>query len=789
MKILLVEDDAAAAQILKETLESKQYSVDCAADGETAWELAEAFAYNLILLDVVLPKLDGITFCQKLRAKGDRTPILLLTAQDSSTLQVAGLDAGADDYLMKPYQLDELLARIRAAVRRGDSTSLAALHWGKLCLEPNDCNVTYDGQRLHLTPKEYALLQLFLTNKQRVFSQNALLDHLWSFEDAPSTNAIRAHIKSLRQKLKQAGAVDLIETVHGMGYRLTSNMKTQQPQESQKTANTALNEVSSHSIESRLKAIWEKHQEKYCLRVKTIEQAVAALKTDTLSEVSQQAALREAHTLAGSLGSFGFTEATHICREIEQTLKTLETPTQAEVKHLSRLVQKLWQELSQSPVDIQPKDNLYSSPNLAIANQPVHLLIVDDDEGLASALTSEAKIRGIQTETATTLAHAREILAHTQPDIILLDLSFSNCSENGFELLVELSAVKSPVPVLVFTASESFSDRVQAAKLGGRGFLQKPVSPSEVMDAVMQVLQQSNTPEAKLLIVDDDPQILDFLRTLLSPWGFQLALLDDPQEFWHTLEQFAPDLLILDWEMPNFSGIDLCQVVRADPRWSQLPILFLSAHNDADTLQRVFTSGADDYVNKPIIESELIARILNRLERSKILQSLADIDTLTGLTNRRKSVQDFNHLLRLANRQKQSLCFILLDLDHFKSINDCYGHDTGDKVLKQLAELLKRCFRDEDTVARWGGEEFAIGLYGINQQQCIARMTRFLDTFRQHEFTDTKERKFQVTFSAGIAEYPCDGTNLEELYQVADTQLYKAKVAGRNQILSSQLVS
>ncbi|MUG96046.1 response regulator [Scytonema sp. UIC 10036] len=736
MKILLVEDDAVAAQMLKEHLEMKQCLVDYATDGEAAWELAEAFAYNLILLNVVLPKLNGITFCQKLRAKGDRTPIVLLTAQDSTALQIAGLDAGADDYLVKPYQFDELFARIRAVVRRGDSTPMPAIEWGKLCLEPNGCNVTYDGQRLHLTPKEYALLQLFLTNKQRVLSKNALQDHLWSFEDAPSTNAIRAHIRSLRQKLKQVGAVDLIETVYGMGYRLTSNLKTQQAQESHKKANTRLNEIS----------------------------------------------------LAGSFFSCCVPEVTCIGRQIEQTLKTVETPKQAEEKHLSQLVQKLQQGLSQSPIHIKPRNNIYSSPKLAIANQEIHLLIIEGDGEIASALTSEAKIRGIQAHTATTVAHARKILACFQPNIILLDLSFSNSLENGFELLVELSAVKSPVPVLVLTASESFSERVQATKLGARGVLQKPVSASEVMDAVTQLLQQSNTPRAKLLIVDDDPQILDFLQTLLSPWGFQLALLDDPREFWETLEQFAPNLLILDWEMPYFSGIDLCKVIRADLRWNELPIMFLSAHNDAQTVQRVFTSGADDYVSKPIVESELIARILNRLKRSKILHNLADIDTLTSLSNRRKFIQDFNYLLRLANRQKQSLCFILLDLDHFKSINDSYGHDTGDKVLKQLAQLLKYYFRDEDVVARWGGEEFVIGLYGINRQQCIHRMAKFLNTFCQHEFSDTKERKFQVSFSAGIAEYPYDGNNLEELYHVADSLLYKAKVSGRNQVLSLQSV-
>jgi DNA-binding response OmpR family regulator len=118
-----------------------------------------------------------------------------------------------------------------------------------------------------------------------------------------------------------------------------------------------------------------------------------------------------------------------------------------------------------------------------------------------------------------------------------------------------------------------------------------------------------------LLIVDDDPQMLDFLRTLLIPWGFNLTLLDNPQQFWQTLKQTTPDLLILDIEMPDINGLKLCQVVRNDPDWSELPILFLSVHKDRETIEQVFIVGGDDYVNKPIIGSELIARILNRLER------------------------------------------------------------------------------------------------------------------------------------------------------------------------------
>ena len=179
MRILLVEDDESVAEVLMKALTSQHYLVDLATDGEAGWELAEAFEYDLILLDLMLPKLDGISFCRQRRALCDRTLILLLTAQDDRINKVTGLDAGADDYVVKPYDLDELLARIRALLRRGSSTLSPVIEWENLRFDPSNCSVTYSGQLLHLTSKEYAVLELFLRNTHRIFSQSALLDHLW----------------------------------------------------------------------------------------------------------------------------------------------------------------------------------------------------------------------------------------------------------------------------------------------------------------------------------------------------------------------------------------------------------------------------------------------------------------------------------------------------------------------------------------------------------------------------------------------------------------------------------
>lgn len=220
-KILLIEDDERIAEALAEDLTDRHYAVDIAHDGQLGAELAESFSYDLILLDVMLPKIDGITLCRKLRAEGVSLPILMLTARDSVDDRVIGLDAGADDYLVKPFELQELSARIRALLRRGNSTFSPLLEWGDLRLNPNTCEVFYEARLLSLTPKEYSLLELFLRHNRRVFSRAQILEHLWSFEEIPEEATVKAHIRGLRQKLKSAGVpVNLIETVYGLGYRL-----------------------------------------------------------------------------------------------------------------------------------------------------------------------------------------------------------------------------------------------------------------------------------------------------------------------------------------------------------------------------------------------------------------------------------------------------------------------------------------------------------------------------------------------------------------------------------------
>jgi DNA-binding response OmpR family regulator len=221
MRILLVEDDHHLAASLSEALEAQRYTVDVAHNGEAAWQRISLLTYDLMLMDVTLPQVDGLTLCQRLRSHGIASPVLMLTARDTSSDKVAGLDAGADAYMVKPFELSELIAQIRALLRRGQVGQPTTLQWEALRLNPTTYEVTYQDNPIRLTPKEFAILELLLRHGRRVLSRHFILESIWQLEDPPGEETVKAHLKALRQKLRKAGAhKNFVETVHGLGYRL-----------------------------------------------------------------------------------------------------------------------------------------------------------------------------------------------------------------------------------------------------------------------------------------------------------------------------------------------------------------------------------------------------------------------------------------------------------------------------------------------------------------------------------------------------------------------------------------
>jgi len=607
MKILVVEDDQRTASMVSEVLRSHNYIVDTITESQTALQLVQGFAYDLIILDIVLPGLDGISLCRQLRSNGYQMPILLLTVKDSSTDKVMGLDAGADDYMVKPFDVSELIARVRALLRRGSYILASVLTWGKLQLDTSSSKVVYEGRLLRLTATEYRLLQLFLRNPQRIFSRSMILDRLWSIAEYPGEDAVTTHIKKLRQKLKAVGmTADLIETIYGLGYRLLPPPE-RAPAKSSLFSTDADRQQAENMVIESVNNMWQRSKESFTSQVVLFEQVIAALMTDTLSRQIQDTAKLEAHKMAGSLGSFGFNEGSRLAHEIEELLESEAIEQQA--TQLQQLVSLLQQELEKPPV---------LSAVAPVLEQSALILIIDDDRLLIEQIRQSAFALNLRVEVANSLAAGREAIAQNPPDAILLNLIFADTNDNGLTLLAELAQSKSLIPVLALTTRGSLLDRVEVARLGGRAFLHKPIAPEQILKAVTQILNQATTTEARVLIVDDDPQVLATLTDLLQPWGLDVTTLEEPQNFWEVLTTTVPDLLILDASMPTFSGILLCQVVRQDPHWGDLPIVVLTSNINADTIRQVFAAGADDYVSKPIVEPELITRIISRLKRVQL---------------------------------------------------------------------------------------------------------------------------------------------------------------------------
>jgi two-component system copper resistance phosphate regulon response regulator CusR len=220
MRLLLVEDDADVARFIRKGLMEQAYAVDVAEDGEQALYLADINAYDAIILDLMIPPPEGLEVCRILRGSGSKVPILMLTARATVDAKIAGLDAGADDYLAKPFEFRELVARLRALLRRGGATMSAIFDVGDLQVDTRSHRVSIEGQLLTLTTKEYAVLEYLARNCGRIMTREEIAEHVWGQEFDPFSNLIEAYINRLRRHIERVSSKKFIHTIRGSGYML-----------------------------------------------------------------------------------------------------------------------------------------------------------------------------------------------------------------------------------------------------------------------------------------------------------------------------------------------------------------------------------------------------------------------------------------------------------------------------------------------------------------------------------------------------------------------------------------
>lgn len=521
-----------------------------------------------------------------------------------------------------------------------------------------------------------------------------------------------------------------------------------------------------------LQAVWEQSRAEVLGQVEVIVEAITDALIGSLSDEARKQAAREAHKLAGSVGTLGFSTASRHARALEHALGAVDAPRSSDLPGLGELALALRHEL-------EVGRSTTPDPSLPTPEPPgpVVMLLVDDDAERGQGNLAEARARGVRALLAEDLVSADRLTAEAVPEIVLLDLSIGDDADAALRYLDQASADR---PVMVLTGGTETVDRVEVARRGGRGFLAQSLEPCEVIAAAIDLRERVRVRGTRILAVDDDATVLAALQSVLGEAGFTVATCQDPAQFWERLDEVSPDLVVLDFDMPGISGPELCRAIRNESRSAGLPIIFLTSRTDAESVRTVFDAGADDYLSKPFVGPEVVARIGNRLERVRLYRTLADTDVLTGLSNRRKSVEGLESLLRMADRQHQPASIAVLDIDLFKSINDAYGHAGGDAVLRELGAVLPRFFRGEDVVARWGGDELIVGMYGLAEPDACECLGDFVEEVRGRRFDDGT---IAVTLSVGVASYPTHGTVVEELYRAADAALSLAKAEGRDRVV------
>jgi len=267
----------------------------------------------------------------------------------------------------------------------------------------------------------------------------------------------------------------------------------------------------------------------------------------------------------------------------------------------------------------------------------------------------------------------------------------------------------------------------------------------------------------RVLVVDDEPMISRGLASLLERKGMDVTALNDPLRFWSVLDETKPSLILLDLEMPRMNGTELCRVVRGDPRWSELPVIFLTGYTDQASVQRMFAAGADDYVGKPFVPAELMMRLENRLSGARARRPPVETDPLTGLATARKATDLIERFLRLARRKSDPYSIGVLQVDDFPNIAATFGRTLSDAVLRAIGELLPKSFRAEDVAGWWGGSDFTIGMYGSSKENAAVKLAQICTKIGELAFLSADGKTVHVSCTAGVAEYQTDGDSVVAL--------------------------
>lgn len=451
---------------------------------------------------------------------------------------------------------------------------------------------------------------------------------------------------------------------------------------------------------------------------------------------------------------------------------------------LDALIQETGQ-LLQQPASSQ--DNGLNLPGFSLSDglnsgARQHLIYLCDDDPLQSQqLATQLSCFGYRIQYFTSPQALQQAMQQQRPRAIIMDIDFPEGKSAGLDAL---TVMDTSVPTIFLSARHDFEARLRSVQTGGSAYFQKPTRTLDII-ATLDALTQDKAPDPfRVLIVDDDPHIAQYHAVILQQADMITQCITDPPQVLDALQNFRPDMVLMDMYMPCCTGHDIARMIRQMPEYISLPIVFLSSETDQQKQFSALRTGAEDFLTKPVSPEALITAVSVRAERMRILRALMARDGLTGLYNHTTTTEMLDHAIHAAQRQNTPLCFAMIDIDHFKHINDTYGHPTGDQVILAIARVLQQRLRSSDIVGRYGGEEFTIILPGVTLNAATEMLNQLREDFAKVMFYSEKE-SFSCTFSAGVACFK-GSASMEALRSAADNALYRAKKAGRNCVIGEK---
>lgn len=526
-----------------------------------------------------------------------------------------------------------------------------------------------------------------------------------------------------------------------------------------------------------------------------LQQAVAQWQQSRLSATDKARLAPELHRffhgLKGTGRSLGFERIAMLADQAEEALNASSTPA-----HTESLIQQAFQQLSEETQHLQSQRGQqqalsslnsveFSGTPLARSKRQRLIYLCDDEPDQVSQLLHHLRCFGHEVVHFEDTASFFNAVITRRPDAIIMDVQFPQGNTAGTETLASLNKLTDErLPSIVLSAHGDFYSRLSAVRAGCNGYFTKPIKPLDLMLAIDELTTPLDEEPLRVLVIDDDPDAATYHALVLEEAGMTVHQVNHPEEALNALERFNPDLLLIDMYMPVCSGEELATIIRQQTAHIGLPIIYLSSETDSQKQLSAMTAGVEAFITKPVTPHELVSAVSLRAERLHLLRSLMTQDSMTGLYNHSTTTDLISKTLAQAHRDGSQHAMAMLDIDHFKMVNDTHGHLAGDQVIITLARLLKTRLRLSDIIGRYGGEEFVVLLKGTTAERAAELIDALRHDFEQVDF-HAGGRRFRCTFSAGISCFP-NQPSTESLRLSADKALYLAKHQGRNQVVISQ---